>query len=77
MQVPTTAGGHVFGKFTKIVWDLETEMATADYRINQLFTTNLTERLIVDGLDAGVIGQGGSSGGNGSGGGGGGTQWPQ
>ncbi|CAB4147352.1 hypothetical protein UFOVP518_24 [uncultured Caudovirales phage] len=77
MMVPTTSGGHVFGKFTRIVWDLESEMATADYRINQLFTTNLTERLIVDGLNAGVIGQGGSSGGNGSGGGGGGTQWPQ
>jgi len=76
-QVRDENGQVVYGKFTKILWDLETEIAIADYRINRLYTTNLTERLIIDGLDGNVIGLGGSSGGNGSGGGGGGTQWPQ
>jgi len=76
-QVRNEQGQIVTGKFTKITWDLETEIAVADYRINQLYTTNLTERLIIDGLDGSVAGLGGSAGGNGSGQGGGGTIWPQ
>lgn len=76
-QVQNESGQLVYGKFTKMEWDLESEIAVADYRINELFTTNLTERLIIDGLDGNVIGQGGSAGGNGSGQGGGGTVWPQ
>lgn len=76
-KVYDESGQLVYGKFTKMVWDLESEIAIADYRINELFTTNLTERLIIDGQNGNVLGVGGSTGGGTSGQGGGGSVWPQ
>jgi len=40
-----------YGKITKLIWNLEDEKAEqVDYRINTNFTNNLTETVIVDGV---------------------------